>query len=255
MQNTKYHAQDNWLPKRNNRWKWMAGASAATAAAATGAQAQIVQITLVDNQVQTFVGVNLNPDLTGTGPTVARLTGRTNLFDSSARGTAALGLHVGTRGISANAHAGSRVTSNSTNRVFARVRSINQQNVVVKSAKASGASGSGHISASLLIPLTITSSNVNGGAPTNALLEVEAFGQYSNGETVALTRLVYDLGDPTISEGTLESDVSIGSSYTVIGSTLNGDYTPAEVPEPSSLALLALGAGGLLARRRLQKAA
>ena len=255
MKNTKNYAQDNWLPKRNNRWKWMAGATAASAAAATGAHAQIVQITLVDNQVQTFVGVNLNPDLTGTGATVAGLTGRTNLFDSSARGTAGLALHVGTRGISANAHAGSRVTTNSTNRVFAQVRSINQHNVVIKSAKASGSSGSAHIRASLLIPLTITSSNVNGGAPTNALLDVEAYGQYSNGETVALTRLVYDLGDPTISESTLEGEVTAGGSNTVIGSTLNGNYTPEEAPEPSSLALLALGAGGLLARRRLQKAA
>jgi hypothetical protein len=39
--------QGKLLPKRNNRWKWMAGATAASAAAATPAHAQVVQISLV----------------------------------------------------------------------------------------------------------------------------------------------------------------------------------------------------------------
>jgi len=101
-----------------------------------------------------------------------------------------------------------------------------------------------------LIPITFTDSKFDGGALTNAVLEIEEFNTTSS-ETVELTRLVFDESDPTSSL----NDVVAGGTNTVIGSTDNGVYTPAAIPEPSGLALLALGAAGILARRRLGKTA
>src|SRR2546429_5081714 len=51
----------------NNRWKWMAGATAATAAGVTASEANAITINLLSNYISAF-GVNhLNTDLTGDG--------------------------------------------------------------------------------------------------------------------------------------------------------------------------------------------
>jgi len=42
------------LKRRPPRWGWLAGAAAASAAASTGAQAKVVQITLLDNSADGF---------------------------------------------------------------------------------------------------------------------------------------------------------------------------------------------------------
>jgi hypothetical protein len=69
MKTPKNKAQGLYLKKNNNRWKWMAGATAATAAAVTSSQANTVTINLVGNYLGLpFDGGNhLNADLTGDG--------------------------------------------------------------------------------------------------------------------------------------------------------------------------------------------
>src|SRR2546421_2500062 len=51
----------------NNRWKWMAGATAATAAGVTASQASAMTINLLNNYISAFGGNHLNADLTGDG--------------------------------------------------------------------------------------------------------------------------------------------------------------------------------------------
>lgn len=95
---------------------------------------------------------------------------------------------------------------------------------------------------SYLNPITFTDARINGGAATQAWVEVNAFNLFTDprGEshTVALTRVIFD-------------DASVLRPG--FGS-IPGTQTEWTVPEPSSLTLLALGAGGLLTRRRRQAA-
>ena len=69
MKTAKKIDQGQYLRKSNNRWKWMAGATAATAAGVSASQAGTITINLVDNLLST-IGTNgnsLNADLTGDG--------------------------------------------------------------------------------------------------------------------------------------------------------------------------------------------
>src|SRR5436190_20044053 len=55
------------LKTRNMRWKWMAGATAATAAGVTASQASTITINLLSNVIGSGPVNNLNADLTGDG--------------------------------------------------------------------------------------------------------------------------------------------------------------------------------------------
>ena len=93
------------------------------------------------------------------------------------------------------------------------------------------------------VAFTLVDTAVRGGAPTDGWLDVTATGR-SAGEfgRVDVYRFVFDdsgLGAPA---GVAHAD----AAYPEYG---------AAVPEPSGLGLLALGAGGLLARRRRAMAA
>lgn len=67
MKTQKKNGQSVYLQVRNNRWKWMAGATAATAAGVTAAQAGTITINLLNNYISATGGNHLNADLTGDG--------------------------------------------------------------------------------------------------------------------------------------------------------------------------------------------
>ena len=90
-----------------------------------------------------------------------------------------------------------------------------------------------------LNPISFTDARINGGESTQGYLEVHAFNTASK-HVVELTRLVFNPNSTTMDT----SGLSTSATYTV--------WTA--VPEPSSFGLLALGAGGLFARRRRQAA-
>src|SRR2546430_6167230 len=67
MKTKKKNGQGFYLQKKNNRWKWMAGATAAAAAGVTASQASTITINLVGNFISGADGNHLNADLTGDG--------------------------------------------------------------------------------------------------------------------------------------------------------------------------------------------
>src|SRR5881275_3262831 len=67
MKTPRSKVQGLCLKKSNNRWKWMAGATAATAAGITASQAGTITINLLNNYISATGGNHLNADLTGDG--------------------------------------------------------------------------------------------------------------------------------------------------------------------------------------------
>jgi hypothetical protein len=53
--------------KAHKRWKWMAGATAASAAGVTASQAGLITVNLTNNFISATGGNHLNADLTGDG--------------------------------------------------------------------------------------------------------------------------------------------------------------------------------------------
>ena len=90
--------------------------------------------------------------------------------------------------------------------------------------------------------VTFTDLRINNGAATNGWLELTA-SVVPNDAKVQIHRLIFDDQSTTAPAG-LPADLDTIAVW-----------TPSAIPEPSSLALLALGAGGLLARRRRAQAA
>ena len=225
------------LTKANNRWKWMARATAVVAAATPHTQAQTAQISLINNQLDSVSGNNLTLDITDG-----------NLFGSVYYAVRNALEARATLRINAKRNSLTAFFSNSEHLFYAHVNgSVNVAHYGVGIQRAYG-----------LVPFTLTDPNVAGGqANTDALLEVEAFNQSSSDQTVSLLAVFYpESGNTTPSLTINNATGAITGSYTNVGSSNDGVYTAA-VPEPacSSLALLALGAGGILARRRLKKAA
>jgi len=67
MKTQKKNGQRLYLQTKNKRWKWMAGATAASVAGVTSAQAGTITINLLNNYISATGGNHLNADLTGDG--------------------------------------------------------------------------------------------------------------------------------------------------------------------------------------------
>jgi hypothetical protein len=190
-----------------------------TALAAT-AHAATVQITLTGNKISSLSagGNTLRADITG--DLVADLT-----FTNALAGNVIAQVDIFGGRVSA------RSTGDSTYRVDAQF--------------AGGGLGVATSAAivrrniNYLNPITFTDSRINGGAATNAWLQINAFNTSFTSQTVALTRVIFD-----------NASTARPAFASIPG--VPTEFSP--VPEPSGLALLALGAGGLLTRRKRQAA-
>ena len=208
--------------------KWVPGAMALAATTASS-QAATVQITLTGNKISSTGGNLLNADLTGDSADDLQFAG------AAARGSVAFVL-IGLAG-------GTAVSA-----VFAGYDVFRSYfSVVAEFATGSGggvgygsARGLGRRSTTFLNPVTFTDPSINGGAQTEGWLQVNAFNTSSTDHTVELSRLIFDDASTT-----RPAFASIPGAQTEFSA----------VPEPSSLGLLALGAGGLLLRRSRAKAA
>jgi hypothetical protein len=204
--------------------KWLPGAMALAATTASS-QAAVVQITLTGNMISSSGGNQLYLDLTGDatpdiGFESVELPGnwaigrvRIPLFGGFSMGTF-------------------RAQYNEVAQVF-----YNKPMFYNSGGVGSGGFNTSPIASSAvaLNRFYFTDSRINGGAITEAWLEVNAFNESKTSHTVQLTRLIFDDGSTTRPAFSSIPGVQTGWSA---------------VPEPSSFALLSLGAAGLLARRR-----
>jgi hypothetical protein len=201
MKPQKENSEGLYLRKRNNRWKWMAGATAATAAGVTTSQA--VTINLVGNYISAFAGNHLNADLTGDGQSDVTLTGAKYFY--SPPGSTAYGYHF--------ARWSAAVTING---VYAQGYDNGDYPFRWEKLGSQYAFGTGgYVPPPLTgsIPIFFTDPNINGGRSTSGFLEVTV-----TVEAVQLDSFTYNTPD-----------------------------------QGSSLALLAMGAGGVLALRHRRK--
>lgn len=214
------NTQGGYLQGKSNRWKWMAGATAATAAGVTASQANTITINLLNNYISATGGNHLNADLTGDGHpdlTIANavyfvhkpLPTTTNYLNKYGAG-------VDLNGVHAQAYADNDYGFG-TARLGAKTNHFGPRSFT------SGV----HPYASLMgsIPISFKDLHINGGALTKGSLEVTVFAATNAGSALNNnTRVQLD------------------------------SFTYSTPDEGSTLALLAMGAGGILALRR-QRAA
>ena len=95
----------------------------------------------------------------------------------------------------------------------------------------------------MFVRVLFTDAAIRGAAATTGYLDLTASATSSWEKRVTVNRLVFDDATGDAISGLSVSDAAYA------------EFVPAAVPEPSGLGLLALGAGGLLARRRRAMAA
>ena len=215
----------NTTPSKPRLVQSLATASGALAASVAATQASTVQITLTGNKLTTSINT-LNADLTGDG-------------------TADIAFGSPGQRIAGHSPGVSFQLNGIGSRLRAQFNTGSGGSYAVQAEFAGGGKGTIFENGGpkhdikYLNPITFTDARINGGASTQGYLEVNAFNTSKTLHTIALTRLVFDNASTTLGTGGL----STSATYTT--------FVAVAVPEPSSFfGLLALGAGGLLARRR-----
>jgi len=229
MKTQKKNSRGPYLQTSNNRWKWMAGATAATAAGVTASQGSTITVNLLNNYISATGGNHLNADLTGDGHPDLTIA---NAFFAVLRHNTYSGrsyptfnryyVRVDLNGLHAQAFA-----DNDYGVGYARL------GLQSKYFGARSITYGVHPYTSLMgsIPIFFKDLHINGGAPTQGSLKVTVFagtGFLNNSTRVQMDSFTYNTP--------------------VQGSSL-------AVPDQgSSLALLAMGASGVLALRRWRAA-
>jgi hypothetical protein len=204
--------------------KWLPGAMALAATAASS-HAATVQITLSGNKISsTSAGGNsLYADLTGDGNNdlnIDRQVVQGNKADLRAFGKDFGGAIAGR----ASFDVGARRYGAGAGSTEPAMRSSTFTLTMVE-----------------FLPFRFMDARINGGSGTNGWLEVATFNESQTSHTVQLTRLIFD-----------NSGTSAPNPGSISG--VQTEWSPSAIPEPSSFALLGLGAAGVLARRRRQAA-
>jgi hypothetical protein len=195
----------------------------AASAAASSSQAALVQITLSGNQVSSNNGNTLVADITGDSlPDLvfANVQRRPGFYPA-----ASVQINGGLVFASSSGSAAQGDAQFAVGGIGVAAAQIQSSGIDIK----------------YLNPITFSDSRINGGSATQGYLEVNSRVVRGSTASVVLTRLVFNDASTTLPG----SGLGTGTTYT--------EWTP--VPEPSSLGLLALGAGGLLARRRVKREA
>jgi hypothetical protein len=211
MNKPKKNRQSLHLQMSNNRWKWMAGATAATAAGVSASQATTITIDLAGNYISATGGNHLDPDLTGDGHPDLTINAAHLSSGGSGFSTKLYSARVDLNGVTASASAAVFHTSlliNATERLGS-LRGTSSRLPLTGS-----------------IPIFFQDLNINGGAPTTGTLQV----------TVSV-------------EGLERAKVQL-DSFTYTSNTTVQASSPTVPEQGSSLALLAMGTGGVLALRR-----
>jgi hypothetical protein len=187
----------------------------ALAATTASSQAATVQITLTGNKISTTGGNQLVADLTGDDLDDVVIFGSD--FPSGCF------VFVGDDFFQAQMNGGYSVRM-----------------IVAGGVGGQRLTGQEPVFASSLSAVTFSDARINGGAQTGGWVQVNAFNTSATSHTVELSRLIFD--DASVTRPAFATIPGVQTEFSI-------------VPEPSSFALLALGAGGLLARRRRAKAA
>jgi hypothetical protein len=214
------------IKKNNTIAMQLPGALAlAAAGAATQANAATVQITFNNSYISSTSGKNIDGDFGG--DLIPDLSGR--LWGSGVAVS-----NVDGRG--GSGRVGIAYAFATGEGLFGVVAGVGDQS--------DSAFGFGGVNASMrgLVALSFTDTGIRAGAQTTGYLDMTATATAGGEKRITVNRLIFD--DAT---GGAITGLNVNTTYATYGA--------AAVPEPSGLALLALGAGGLLARRRRAMAA
>jgi hypothetical protein len=223
MKAEKKNGQGLYLRTTNNRWKWMAGATAATAAGVTASQVSAITINLTGNYISADDGNHLNADLTGDGHPDLTIANAFHVLATTYNGIRRYYYGTKRAGVNLNGVLASAFWYGHGDPYTATERLGSQVAHWYKIPETTSVYGTSQLTGS--IPIFFKDLRINGGAPTQGFVEVTVFGNYPK---VQLDSFTYN--GPVKLSGNTVSD------------------------EGSSLALLAMGAGGILAFRRWRAA-